>query len=350
MKRIFLSILIIFLIFEILMFPAEAMSYASTGLTLWFNNMIPALFPFMVISGLIIRLDIAPLIVGFLHPFLYKIFRTNIYCEYTMIMGFLCGYPMGAVIVRDLLSKGQITAKQADFLLAFCNNIGPVFFCSLVLPIFSPDYHVLLLVGMYGIPLIYGFVLRYTVYRKAFKIISNNNQNDIYKSNPTESIYKKVSPAKNLHKHSQLKVNTNQTTFAEAFTDSLNKAVSTSLLLGACMIFFNMLRFLPMHFVNDNLLLQGISSWLLEVNGALFMTKDFYSIGLKMTSLLLVPFLTIGGLSCICQTAGILSETNCKLSKYLTHKVVQWFLWLLLTLLWLLIENLRLFYAWNGSA
>lgn len=319
MKRIFLSILIIFLIFEILMFPAEAMSYASTGLTLWFDNMIPALFPFMVISGLIIRLDIAPLIVGFLHPFLYKIFRTNIYCEYTMVMGFLCGYPMGAVIIRDLLSKGQITDKQADFLLAFCNNIGPVFFCSLVLPIFSPDYRILLLIGMYGIPLLYGFVLRHSVYRKAFEITPNSKEN------------------------------TYQTTFSEALTDSLNKAVSTSLLLGACMIFFNMLRFLPMHFINDNLLLQGIISWLLEVNGALFMTKDFYNIGLKMTSLLLVPFLSIGGLSCICQTASILSETNCKLSKYLVHKIVQWFLWLLLTLLWLLFENLRLFYAWSGS-
>lgn len=323
MKRIFLSILIIFLIFEILMFPAEAMSYASTGLTLWFNNMIPALFPFMVISGLIIRLDIAPLIVGFFHPFLYKIFRTNVYCEYTMVMGFLCGYPMGAVIVRDLLSKDKITDKQADFLLAFCNNIGPVFFCSLVLPIFSPDYRILLLVGMYGIPLLYGFVLRYTVYRKVFE--------------------------KNKNTHTCLKENANQTTFSEAFTDSLNKAVSTSLLLGACMIFFNMLRFLPMHFINDNLLMQGILSWLLEVNGALFMTKDFYNMGLKMTSLNLVPFLAIGGLSCVCQTAGILSETNCKLSKYLVHKVVQWFLWLILTLLWLLIENLRLFYAWSGS-
>lgn len=323
MKRIFLSILIIFLIFEILMFPAEAMSYASTGLTLWFNNMIPALFPFMVISGLIIRLDIAPLIVGFFHPFLYKIFRTNVYCEYTMVMGFLCGYPMGAVIVRDLLSKDKITDKQADFLLAFCNNIGPVFFCSLVLPIFCPDYRVLLLVGMYGIPLLYGFVLRYTVYRKVFE--------------------------KNKNTHTCLKENANQTTFSEALTDSLNKAVSTSLLLGACMIFFNMLRFLPMHFINDNLLMQGILSWLLEVNGALFMTKDFYNMGLKMTSLILVPFLAIGGLSCVCQTAGILSETNCKLSKYLVHKVVQWFLWLILTLLWLLIENLRLFYAWSGS-
>lgn len=312
------------------------MSYASMGLTLWFNNMIPALFPFMVISGLIIRLDIAQHIIGFLHPFLYKIFHTNIYCEYAMIMGFLCGYPMGAVIVKDLLSQNNITKQQADYLLAFCNNIGPVFFCSLVLPIFRPDYHILLLIGMYGIPLLYGLMLRYTFYRKAF---SPNPDNILTKSSTLKETEKSntFSPQYN-----------RETTFSEAFTEALNNAVSTSFLLGACMIFFNMLRFLPMHFIQNNLLLQGIISWLLEVNGALFLTKEFYDLGLKMTSLLLIPFLSVGGLSCLCQTTSILSGTDCSLRKYIMHKSIQWILWLLLTLLWLLIENLLLFYAWNA--
>ncbi len=336
MKRVFLSILIIILIFEILMFPQEAMSYATMGLTLWFNNMIPALFPFMVISGLIIRLDIARYIIGFLHPFLYKIFHTNIYCEYAMIMGFLCGYPMGAVIVKDLLSQNNITKQQADYLLAFCNNIGPVFFCSLVLPIFRPDYHILLLIGMYGIPLLYGLMLRYVFYRKAFFSKSENNVNmppELKATGNPSTFSKKYNHEKN---------------FSEAFTEALNRAVSTSLLLGACMIFFNMLRFLPMHFIQNNLLLQGIISWLLEVNGALFLTRDFYDLGLEITSLLLVPFLSVGGLSCLCQSASILSGTDCSLKKYIIHKIIQWLLWFLLTLLWLLIENLLLFYAANG--
>ncbi len=337
MKRVFLSILIIILIFEILMFPQEAMSYATMGLTLWFNNMIPALFPFMVISGLIIRLDIAQYIIGFLHPFLYKIFHTNIYCEYAMIMGFLCGYPMGAVIVKDLLSQNNITKQQADYLLAFCNNIGPVFFCSLVMPIFSPDYHILLLIGMYGIPLLYGLMLRYTFYRKAFYSKSEDIVNKPLELKETEN--PNVFSQKYNH----------ETTFSEAFTEALNKAVGTSLLLGACMIFFNMLRFLPMHFIQNNLLLQGIISWLLEVNGAIFLTREFYDLGLEITSLLLVSFLSVGGLSCLCQTTSILSGTDCSLKKYIMHKTIQWLLWFLLTLLWLLIENLLLFYALNGA-
>lgn len=295
------------------------MSYAATGLSLWFDNMIPALFPFMVISGLVIRLDLAPCILTLLHPFFYKILRTNVYCEYAIIMGFLCGYPMGAVIIRDLLLEAKITDEQAEYLLAFCNNIGPVFFVTLVLPLFPQECHILLLLGMYGIPLVYGILLRYTFYKNAF---------------PPHTGVIKASPGSKEEKP-----------FAPAFTDSLNQAVSASLFLGACMIFFNMLRFLPTHYFGDNIILQLFISWALEVNGALFLTGDLCSAGETIIAILMIPLLAIGGLSCLCQTAGILASTKCSLSKYFIHKCIQCVLWFMLTLLWLLICNLCPFYG-----
>lgn len=318
MKKITLTIIIIILIFEILMFPQMAMSYAATGLSLWFDNMIPALFPFMVISGLIIRLDLVQHILVFLHPVLYKIFHTNPYCEYACVMGFLCGYPMGAVIVRDLLSEHKISVKQADYLLCFCNNIGPVFFFSLVLPLFD-GYQALLLTGMYIIPFVYGIFMRYSFYKKAFtgdccrnSIISDISKND-------------VTTPKNY-------------SFHHAFTDSINQAVSSSLYLGACMIFFNMLRFIPSLIFRGNSTVQAFISWLLEVNGALNLTGEIYAEINSFGALSMLPFLAIGGLSCMCQTAGILSGTGCNLKQHFIHKGIQALLWLILTLLWLLIE------------
>lgn len=297
------------------MFPKEAMSYAATGLTLWFDNMIPALFPFMVISGLIVRLDLVHHVLIFLHPVLYKIFHTNPYCEYACIMGFLCGYPMGAIIVRDLLTEHKINSKQADFLLSFCNNIGPVFFCSLVLPLFE-GYHTLLLTGMYGIPFIYGIIMRYSVYRKVFS--------------DTALINHKVS-----HPKDNSAIKQNHSSFHHAFTDSINQAVSSSLYLGACMIFFNMLRFLPAELFLNNLPAQTLISWLLEVNGALCLTGEIYAQNNSPLVLCLLPFLTIGGLSCMCQTIGILSDTGCNLKQHFIHKSIQALLWLFLMLLWL---------------
>lgn len=316
MKRILITSVIILLIFEILMFPKDAMSYAAMGLTLWFDNMIPALFPFMVISGLAIRLDIAPYIISVLHPLLFRIFRTNVYSEYAIVMGFLCGYPMGAIIIRDLLHENKITQRQAEYLLSFCNNIGPVFFCSLVLPLF-PGHHPLLIFGMYGIPFIYGIFMRYTFYKKAFNAcsygLSGKQQYQMHKTTQDEL-----------------------PEFATAFSDALNQAVSSSLFLGACMIFFNMLRFLPAHFIQDKIFLQALISWLLEVNGAISFTGDLYANNHIATALCLLPMLSIGGLSCMCQTMGILNTTMCNIKIHFMHKSLQAVLWLILTLLLLL--------------
>lgn len=303
MKRILISVIIILLIFEILMFPQSAMSYATTGLTLWFDNMIPALFPFMVISGLAIRLDIAPYIISLLHPFLYRIFRTNHYCEYAVIMGFLCGFPMGAVIVKDLLNTQKININQANYLLAFCNNIGPVFFCTIILPIFPKELSPFLIIGMYGIPFIYGILLRYTAYKN---ISFTGVRSDTNRTTNSE------------------------THFIEAFTQALNQAVSASLFLGGCMIFFNMLRFLPAIICKNNMMAESIFAWFLEVNAAIHLTGVLYIQKQEVFSLLTLPLITIGGLSCFCQTMGILQETGCNLLKYLVHKCIQCLLWLVL--------------------
>lgn len=304
MKRFILTISIITLIFEILMFPKDAAYYATIGLKLWFDTMIPALFPFMVISSLIIRLDIAPLIISFLHPFLNLLFKTNHYCEYAIMLGFLCGYPMGAVIIRDLIKENKITTMQAEYLLAFCNNIGPVFFFSIVLPIFRPEIHIFLFIGMYIIPFLYGIILRYTVYKKAFE---NTKKIRIPKETENKS-------------------------FSSAFTDAINQAVSSVLFLGACMIFFNMLRFLPVKFFSDNIILQTFFCWLLEINGAITATAKIYSDGLAFPALFMIPLMQIGGLSCIMQTTGILSNCDCNILKHFLHKCIQALFWLFLML------------------
>lgn len=312
MKRFFLTLASLLLIVEILLFPKEACSYAATGLSLWFDRMVPALFPFMVISSLIVRLDLAPGIVSLLHPVFKKMFRTNSYCEYVILMGFLCGYPMGAIIIKDLLSQKKITVEQADYLLSFCNNIGPVFFASLVLPIFEGRHTFLLLFGMYGIPFVYGILMRNTFYKK------------ISDASPCKDfLYSAINPTGS------------EESFVQAFTSALNQAVSSILYLGACMIFFNMLRFLPSLVFDSNSYAGIIIAWLLEVNAALPLTANLVSDGKETLALLFLPFLSIGGLSCLCQSAGILHTTPCKLSIHFIHKIIQGILWFVFLLIFL---------------
>lgn len=301
-KRFILTFVIVIVFFEILLSPQSAMLYAKEGLLLWFQTMIPALFPFMVLTSVIVNLDLIPNVVSIVHPILYFLFRTNYYCEYAIVMGFLCGYPMGAVIVKNLYQSRKISQKEADFLLAFCNNIGPVFFSSIVLPQFGQKYAIPFLAGMYVIPFLYGILLRYFCYQDTF--FSKDEQK---------------------HSDSSKKI-----LVSAAVTEAMNQSVSTILFLGACMICFNMLRFIPDKLAQDNFMLQIIFAWCLEVNGAILKTGSLFHDGYQMQAISMVPLLQIGGLSCLFQTLGILSATNLRFLPYLIHKTIQALLWLFL--------------------
>ena len=47
--------------------------------------------------------------------------------SYPLIMGIVSGYPVGAKIVCDLRNKNILTKPEAERLLAFTNNSGPLF-------------------------------------------------------------------------------------------------------------------------------------------------------------------------------------------------------------------------------
>ena len=99
-----------------------SLSYAFMGLELWFNKMIPTLLPFMILSGIMVRMKLTDGFTVFVYPIVRPLFRVSRNVCYAMIMGFLCGFPMGAKTVHDLYGHGLITKREAEYLLAFCRN------------------------------------------------------------------------------------------------------------------------------------------------------------------------------------------------------------------------------------
>ena len=132
--QLLFTALALYLIFLMLYDPAQALAYAFTGLNLWFTKMVPTLLPFMILSGIMIRMNLTENFVRLLHPLLYRLFGTSRNGSYTMVMGFLCGFPMGARIVGELYEQQKLSREEGELLLHFCNNIGPIYFLSYVVP------------------------------------------------------------------------------------------------------------------------------------------------------------------------------------------------------------------------
>ena len=146
MKKVFDSftqmlytLLAVYLIWLLLRYPAKSLVYASTGLMLWFQKMIPTLLPFMILSGIMIRMNLTEKCVKLVHPLFSRICGTSANGSYVLLMGMLCGFPMGARVIGELCRAGKLSEEEGSFLLSFCNNIGPIYFISFVMSTLSME-------------------------------------------------------------------------------------------------------------------------------------------------------------------------------------------------------------------
>ena len=285
MKKILGVFFFVFLTFCMLTNSSLSLAYAALGLRLWYEKMVPVLFPFMVLSGTLIRMGLVESLIRPIRPFFGKLFRISDPAVYTILMGFLCGFPMGARTTAEFRNRQELSVAEGQFLLAFCNNFGPVYFLGFVLPSLHRTLTLPYLMGMYGIPVIYGLFLRYTVYRTRLQDTSMVSQ-PVTKSSVRVSL-------------------------PDALDDAVNAAGLSILQLGGYMIFFNLLNLLPRLILRQSHLFAP----LLEITGGLQLLEGRY----PLYTLLLLPF---GGLSCIVQTAGCIRNTGLSLKKYIIHKLV----------------------------
>ncbi len=292
LKFYFSTFLAFSLTIIILTLPSQCLSLALNGLNLWFERMIPTLFPFMVLSGVVIRMNLTGSFVKICNPVLGRIFSVRSPCVYGMVIGFLCGFPMGAHVAAQLYGQKQVTRAEASFLLAFCNNIGPVYFLSFVLPTLGLKRPGPFLFGMYALPFLYGLFLRYTVFK------------DIGKKEG-----EKTAKARSL-------------SLLEALDDAIFQSLFGIAKLGGYMIFFNLLFILPAlarqaFSLGEPFggLLAGGAGCLLEITGGITQLGS----RAPYLALCILPF---GGLSCIAQTYSMVKSTDLSIGEYVMHKMV----------------------------
>lgn len=305
--QIAFTALALYLIFLLLRYPALSLEYASTGLMLWFQRMIPTLLPFMILSGIMIRMNLTEKFVSFIHPFLHRIYGTSPNGSYTILMGLLCGFPMGARIIGELYQTGKLSRKESSRLLIFCNNIGPIYFLSFVVPTLAIDKPLIPFCIMYGIPLLYGIIIMRIfpfIRQTAFKATRETAMQDY------ENIVSQIQDA------------SARTVMKMPLLAAIDSSVISGLIgiakLGGYMVFFNLLNiaFVPFHNLNPAFLC--LYNCLLEITSGIDRSSHclFYSI------LVLLPF---GGLSCIAQTYSMIQHTDLSIRSYVFHKIIQAF-------------------------
>ena len=130
MKRKIIIFFYICLLLFLLFHPKEALTGVKNGLGLWLNIMLPTLLPFLILTGALLKTgNIRKLLKP--SAFFWKtFFGLSPAGAYVLILGLLCGYPMGAKLAHDLYINQQISRREGEYLLTFSCNASPAFIIS----------------------------------------------------------------------------------------------------------------------------------------------------------------------------------------------------------------------------
>ncbi len=96
------------------------------------NTVIPSLFPFMVISGFLVRSGMSSALSSAASPLTVRLFRLPGVSAGVIFMSLIGGFPVGINMITQLLEAEQLTVPQAKRMSLFCMNAGPAFVISAV--------------------------------------------------------------------------------------------------------------------------------------------------------------------------------------------------------------------------
>ncbi len=286
------GIMAVVLFAAMLFSPHAVFSGAEEGLLLWFQIIFPTLFPFMLISSLMLEGGGLRIIAGIFGKALGKIFATSRNGAFAVLCGFLCGYPMGARVTADLVRSGRITKEEGGYLLSFCNNTSPVFIMNFIVwkTLGREDLMLPTIAILMSVPMLTSFLFRryYLKGKKAF-----------------------FSPEEDMDRtHGRL----NFSVFDRCMMNSFEGIVK----VGGYIIFFSILIAL-FDGAGSNRLLAVLLPSLEITNGILRIHQAFP--GLSEGYPLILGLTTFGGFCSLAQTQCMIEGTGLPVSVYFMQKL-----------------------------
>lgn len=317
LKRIFYHLYSFFLHFVLLFFQDKIYKQQNLGLLLFANSVVPALLPFFIATEILSHTNVVLKIGELFNRYMRPIFNVPGIGAYALVMGIISGYPVGAKIVTNFRNNGLCTKAEAERLLAFTNNSGPLFIIGTVgITMFgNTEIGILLFITHFVSSLLVGFLFRFWKYNDKEKI----------------NAYKKSSSSSATITFSNL---------GEVLSDSILNAVNTIVIIGGFVVlfsviisilnncgFFNVITVLltPL-FKNLNLSTDFISpiiSGIIELTNGLSAVCSVPEKSISINIILSAFLLGFGGFSVLLQVLSIVSKSDISIKAYFVGKLLQ---------------------------
>ena len=128
---VFCIVSLVFLLLTLLCSEVTTVACAE-GLRICAGTLIPSLFPFMVISSLLVSSGAADMIGKVFAPPMRTLFGISGESSCALIMGILCGFPIGTKTALSLYENKKIGKNELCHLLMLCNLPSSAFLINAV--------------------------------------------------------------------------------------------------------------------------------------------------------------------------------------------------------------------------
>ncbi len=132
MKKYFLLIVLLVYSFLILHFSHEIAENIIKSISICIDVIIPSLFAFMVVSGIIIKSGVYKILGKPFERIANKLFGISGELFSIFIISSVAGYPIGAKLIKNLYLSGEVDKITAEKMLCYCYLGGPAFFLGLI--------------------------------------------------------------------------------------------------------------------------------------------------------------------------------------------------------------------------
>lgn len=306
---------IIFLLFVIclLLFSSNNLIAAQNGLALWATKVLPTLFPFFVATELLCQTNFTYILGKLLNKFMKPVFNVPGESAIAIILGTISGYPVGAKVVCNLKQQKIISKIEAERLIAYTNNSGPLFILGTVGIALFGNVKI-------GVILLIAHILASLLVAYCFKFWKKDKFDINYRETKFNS---KLTPMKILD-------------IGEILGNSIKKAISTILLIGGFIVIFSVILSIletsgVLNLLSEALLnfgipkeislsmLSGVIELTNGVNLTATLSNSYYTLSILLTSFLL----GFGGFSVLLQVYSIIAKENISIKPYFYGKLLQ---------------------------
>ena len=134
-EKLFQSIMICLLLtitIFIITYSKDVMSSVSFSISIWKDSLFPSLFPFFVVSNLLLNYGFVDVLGRVFKKIMPKFFSLPGKTSFVFAVSLISGFPSGAKYTTDLVSKGIISKEEAGRLLTFTHYSNPLFILGMI--------------------------------------------------------------------------------------------------------------------------------------------------------------------------------------------------------------------------